>query len=73
MSQALAPVRKTLIGKKVYIPKLDQEGIVVSQLPTGEIEKVKIGDRIVDVLEDVVEIIPTLITVLKSIFKLLGF
>lgn len=65
-------IRKSLIGTKVFIPKLDKYGTVISQTDDGSIEEVKIGDKIINVLEDIVEVAPTVVSILRGLLMLFG-
>lgn len=63
------PYRVDLTGKRVYIPRLDKVGRVVSQLPSGEIEKVKVNGKTIDVINEIIELIPTVWDLIKVILQ----
>jgi hypothetical protein len=60
----------TQLGEKVYIPHLQEFGIVDEVRADGRITKVKIGDRIIDVLEYVVKNYSSIKYIIVSLLKL---
>ena len=58
------------VGEKVYIPHLQEFGIVEEVRPDGRITKVKIGERIIDVVEFVVKNYSTIKFFIVSLLKL---
>lgn len=66
-----ATFRQDMIGKKVYIPRIDKIGVVVKQRQTGEIEEVKVEGEIINVINDIVEKLPQIWNILLTLLKLL--
>lgn len=64
--------RKDLKGRSVYVPALDAHGTVHEQNHLGQITAVRIDGKIINVIDEIVELVPTIWELVKTILRKLN-